>query len=223
MRRYKRRSQVSPIHLERKTITSIIGIFCLAFAALLTTSFFTSAGALLSLKEYFYYLFGLGVALVPIYSVFAGLMLLSVRIKFAKINVIFGSIAAIFTALGLIAPFSAGFSGIIGEALWFFAKSTVTAPGAFFVLVSIFLVSVIVALNTGLDQALASIVKILKATGSFFKNLKAKLLPTRRPKIIEHPQPDNSRMQKLQQEEELAGELTPNLVLATPSSGKNWQ
>ena len=223
MRRYKRRSQVSPIHLERKTITSIIGIFCLAFAALLAISFFTSAGALLSLKDYFYYLFGLGVALVPIYSVFAGLMLLSVRIKFAKINVIFGSIAAIFTALGLIAPFSSSSSGVFGEALWVFAKSTVTAPGAFFVLVSIFLVSVIVALNTGLDQALASIVKILKAIGAFFKNLKAKFSPPRRPKIIEHPQPANSRMQKLQQENEQAGELTSNLVLATPSEGKIWQ
>src|SRR3989344_4359707 len=173
MRRYKRRSQVSPIHLERKTITSIIGIFCLAFAALLTTSFFTSATALLSFKEYFYYLFGLGVALVPIYSVFAGLMLLSVRIKFAKINVIFGSIAAIFTALGLIAPFSSSSSGVFGEALWVFAKSTVTAPGAFFVLLSIFLVSVVIALNTSLDQALATIVKIYKSIAGFFKSLKS--------------------------------------------------
>ncbi|HLA04302.1 MAG TPA: hypothetical protein VJ065_03655, partial [Patescibacteria group bacterium] len=150
MRRYKRRSQVSPIHLEKKTITSIIGIFFLAFAVLLAISFFTSTGALLSLREYFYYLFGIGVALVPIYSIVAGLMLLSVRFKFAKINVIFGSIAAIFAALRLIAPFSLNFSGIFGEALWVFAKSLVTAPGAFFVLFCLFLVSAIIAANTSL-------------------------------------------------------------------------
>src|SRR3990167_4681425 len=223
MRRYKRRSQVSPIHLERKTITSIIGIFCLAFAALLTTSFFTSATALLSFREYFYYLFGLGVALVPIYAVFAGLMLLSVKIKFAKINVIFVSIAAIFAALGLLAPFSSTFAGIFGEALWLFAKSTVTVPGAFFVLFCLFLVSAIIAANTSLDQALASIVKIFKAIGAFFKNLKAKFTPARRPKIIEHPQLVNAGAQKLQQENGLAGELSSNLVLSTPTEGKIWQ
>ena len=223
MRRYKRRSQVSPIHLEKKTITSIIGIFFLAFAVLLTISFFTSAGALLSLREYFYYLFGLGVAFVPIYFVFAGLLLLSVKIKFAKINVIFGSIAAIFAALGLIAPFSLNFSGIFGEALWVFAKSLVTAPGAFFVLFCLFLVSAIIAANTSLDQALASIVKIFKAIGAFFKNLKAKFTPTRRPKIIEHPIPVSSRAQKLQQENAGVGDLTSNLVLSTPTEGKIWQ
>jgi len=223
MRRYKRRSQVSPIHLEKKTITSIIGIFFLAFAVLLAISFFTSTGTLLSLREYFYYLFGLGVALVPIYSIFAGLMLLSVRFKFAKINVIFGSIAAIFAALGLIAPFSLNFSGIFGEALWVFAKSTVTAPGAFFVLFCLFLVSAIIAANTSLDQALASIVKIFKAIGAFFKNLKAKFTPTRRPKIIEHPIPVSSRAQKLQQENAGVGDLTSNLVLSTPTEGKIWQ
>src|SRR3990167_6583020 len=223
MRRYKRRSQVSPIHLEKKTITSIIGIFFLAFAVLLAISFFTSAGVLLSLREYFYYLFGLGVALVPIYSVFAGLFLFSVRFKFAKINVIFCSIAAIFAALGLIAPFSSIFSGIFGEALWVFAKSTVTAPGAFFVLFCLFLVSVIIAANTSLDQALASIVKIFKAIGAFFKNLKAKFTPARRPKIIEHPIPVSSRAQKLQQENDSVGDLTSNLVLSTPTEGKIWQ
>ncbi|HLA04125.1 MAG TPA: DNA translocase FtsK [Patescibacteria group bacterium] len=223
MRRYKRRSQVSPIHLEKKTITSIIGIFFLAFAVLLAISFFTSTGALLSLREYFYYLFGLGVALVPIYSVFAGLLLLSVKIKFAKINVIFGSIAAIFAALGLLAPFSSSSSGIFGEALWLFAKSTVTVPGAFFVLFCLFLVSAIIAANTSLDQALASIVKFFKAIGAFFKNLKAKFTPARRPKIIEHPQLVNAGAQKLQQENGLAGELSSNLVLSTPTEGKIWQ
>ena len=160
---------------------------------------------------------------MPIYSIFAGLMLLSVRFKFAKINVIFGSIAAIFAALGLIAPFSLNFSGIFGEALWVFAKSTVTAPGAFFVLFCLFLVSAIIAANTSLDQALASIVKIFKAIGAFFKNLKAKFTPTRRPKIIEHPIPVSSRAQKLQQENAGVGDLTSNLVLSTPTEGKIWQ
>jgi len=160
---------------------------------------------------------------VPIYAVATGLMFFSVKIRFAKINVIFGSIAAIFAALGLIAPFSLSFSGIFGEALWVFAKSTVTAPGAFFVLFCLFLVSAIIALNTGLDQALASIVKIFKAIGAFFKNLKSKLMPTRRPKILEHPIPVSSRAQKLQQEYDGVGDLTSNLVLSTPSAGKIWQ
>ena len=160
---------------------------------------------------------------MPIYAVATGLMFFSVKIKFAKINVIFGSIAAIFAALGLIAPFSLSFSGMFGEALWVFAKSTVTAPGAFFVLFCLFLVCAIIALNTGLDQALASIVKIFKAIGAFFKNLKSKLMPTRRPKILEHPIPVSSRAQKLQQEYDGVGDLTSNLVLSTPSAGKIWQ
>lgn len=223
MRRYKRRSQTPPIHLEKKTITSIIGVFCLAFAALLVISFFTPAGTLVSLREYIYYLFGLGIGVVPLYSIGAGLLLLSVKLKFAKINVIFGSLAAIFAALGLVAPFSVSLSGIFGEALWVFAKSTLTIPGAFFVLLSLFIVSAIITANTSPDQAVASIVKIIKATGAFFKNLGAKFSRPRRPKIIEHPLPASARAQRLQEEGDQVGELSPNLVLSSPEDGKIWQ
>src|SRR3989344_2459027 len=133
MRRYKRLKS-PPLSLEKKTITTIVGIVLLAASVLLFLSFFTGAGALLSFKEYFYNLFGVGVIFVPLLIIILSLPLLSIKNRLAKTNVIFGTTGALLSAIGLIAPFSQNYAGLIGSSLWLVAKSLATPLGAFLVL-----------------------------------------------------------------------------------------
>src|SRR3989344_3260710 len=122
MPRY-RRSKIAPIQLEKKTIATVIGFSALALSLLLMLSFFTNAGALLSLKETFYSLFGVTVVFVPLVIIGISLPLLSIKSKFTKINIIFGSFAAQLTLAAMISPLSKSASGSLGTTLWQVASS----------------------------------------------------------------------------------------------------
>lgn len=174
-----RKFKSAPIHLEKKTITTIIGISFVAFSLLLFLSFFTSAGALLSLKEYFYKLFGLGIIFVPFLTILISLPLLSIKSRFSKINILAGSIGALLSFIGMIASLSSELSGILGQSLWVVGKSIFTQVGAFFVLFFTFLISSIIALNTSLDQAIASIVSIYKKIAGLIRSIKLKVFGIR--------------------------------------------
>src|SRR3989344_5531156 len=133
MPRYKR-SRIAPIQLEKKTIKTVAGFLLIALSLLLVLSFFTSAGALLSLKENFFKLFGTTVVFVPILAILVSFLLLSIKSKFSKLNVIFGSLAAILVLSALIAPASEKFAGVFGAILWQVTKGLLSPIGAFFVL-----------------------------------------------------------------------------------------
>src|SRR3990167_10180992 len=129
-RRYKR-SRIAPIQLEKKTVTTILGFSAVAFSLLLFLSFFTNAGALLSLKETFYDLFGFTVIFVPILLIAASLPLLSIKIKFLKVNTIFGSLSALLSFSALVSLASQNLGGTFGTTIWQVFKSLLTSPGAF--------------------------------------------------------------------------------------------
>ena len=184
MRRYRRSKIVSPLNLEKKTIMSILGVSTLAFSVLLVLSFFTQAGILLSLRESFYNLFGIGIVTVPLYGLIISLILFSIKSRFTKINIIFGSVGATISITGLVSIFSAPLAGVLGVTLFATIKSIVSPLGAFFVLSFTFLVSIIIASNTSLDQALTTISNFHKFVNTVFRNIKQRFFRVRQPKII---------------------------------------
>ena len=102
----RRRSKLAPIQLERKTVTTVIGFGAIALSLLLLLSFFTSAGALMSLKDTFYNLFGIAIVFVPFLIIAASLPLFSIKSKFTRINVLFGAVAALLSFVGMLSPLS---------------------------------------------------------------------------------------------------------------------
>lgn len=171
MKKRRRRSSLGgstpPIHLEKKTIKTIIGFAALAFSALLLVSLFTNTGALLLLRERFFQIFGIGIAVVPFIIISASLPLVSLRTRVSKLNVIFGLIASLLTFLGLLYPIASDAAGLLGQNLWLVLKSALTAAGAFFVLLFGFLISLVITANTSIDSAIETLVNIKrKITGS---------------------------------------------------------
>ncbi len=162
-RRYRRSIGSSPpIALEKKTIKTILGVCIVGFAVLLLISLFNQSGILLSIRDPFYEIFGAGIIFVPALLVLVSFPFLSLNIRVAKINVIFGSFGALLSLIGLIAIFSAEFGGKFGHVLWSSLSSLVTPVGAFFILFLALVVSIIAALNTSLKDATLSVVKAFR-------------------------------------------------------------
>ena len=221
MPRYKKRT-FAPIALEKKTVKTVLGFGAIALSLLLLLSFFTNAGALLSLKETFYQLFGITVAFVPFIIIAACVPLLSIKFRFSKINIIFGAIAAILSFSALVAPFSQNLSGSFGTTIWEVAKGLLTPIGGFFVLFFAFLVAVFVALNTSLEQAIATIVALYKKITSFVKAIKLKILGAPKPKFVtKSTQPPVKHLKGI---ETIAPDgLSHSVVVNSPGVSKVWE
>ena len=229
MRRY-RKYKNPPLALEKKTITSIIGFSLLAGSLLLFLSFFTQAGVLLSLRDYFYNLFGIGVFFLPLLVVALSLPLLGIKNRFSKINIILGLSGALLSFIGMMSIFGKDFAGLLGSSLWLVFKSLITPIGAFLILFFTFFISLIIAFNTSFDQAVVTIVAIYTKVNNFLKFIRTKtlgLLGARKPKFVIKPASDSYQKLKLpiqssQKTDEYRG-LSSNVVVNAPGQTQVWQ
>ena len=229
MRKY-RKYKNPPLALEKKTITSIIGFSLLAGSLLLFLSFFTQAGVLLSLRDYFYNLFGIGVFFLPFLVLALSLPLLGIKNRFSKINIILGLSGALLSFIGMMSIFGKDFAGLLGSSLWLVFKSLITPIGAFLILFFTFFISLIIAFNTSFDQAVVTIVAIYTKVNNFLKFIRTKtlgLLGARKPKFVIKPASDSYQKLKLpiqssQKTDEYRG-LSSNVVVNAPGQTQVWQ
>ncbi|OGE10241.1 hypothetical protein A3A60_01825 [Candidatus Curtissbacteria bacterium RIFCSPLOWO2_01_FULL_42_26] len=220
----RRRSKLAPIQLERKTVTTVIGFGAIALSLLLLLSFFTSAGALMSLKDTFYNLFGIAIVFVPFLIIAASLPLFSIKSKFTRINVLFGAVAALLSFVAMISPLSQTASGILGSTLWQVVKSTLTPIGGFFVLFFTFWVAVFVTLNTSLDQAASAIVSIYKKIVNALKTARIKIFGPPKPKFVTKTlSHDQGKPQIKEIEGKSALDLSQSVILNTPAASQVWE
>src|SRR3989338_2886573 len=187
-RRYRRSIGGNPpIALEKKTIKTILGVCIIGFAILLLISFFNQSGILLSIRDPLYEIFGAGIIFIPALLVLASFPLLSLNIRFAKINVIFGSFGVLLSLIGLIALFSLEFGGKFGSTLWLSLASLVTPVGSFFILFFALVVSIIVTLNTSLKDVISSVAKTYQFIAKIMQAVKGKLKNKPKPKFATRP------------------------------------
>ena len=183
-RRYRKSIGGSPpIALEKKTIKTILGIGVIGFALLLLISFFNQSGVLLSIRDPFYKIFGIGIIFVPALLVLVSFPLLSLHNRLTKINVIFGAFGALLAFLGIVGLFSTEFSGVLGNTLWGVLSAVVTPVGAFTILFLSVIVSIITMLNTSFHDAVASVVNSIKFVGHVVGRIKSKLFKKSEPKF----------------------------------------
>ena len=200
----------------------------LAGSLLLFLSFFTKTGVLLSLNDYFYNLFGIGVFLVPFLIITFSLPLLGLKSRFSKPNVILGSLGVLLSFIALMSIFGENLAGLLGSNLWLVIKSLVTPVGAFFVLFFAFFISLIISLNTSFDQAVNAIVtiytKFKKMTKSSQEKI-LKLLGFGKPKfVIKSPTDRVDQKQKSQiRPMEKDDGLGQSVVVNAPGLTQAWQ
>lgn len=225
MRRY-RRLKSSPIALEKKTITSIIGFLLMAASFLLLLSFFTEAAALQKFKDYFYSLFGIGIVLVPLIVTLFALPLVSLKSRFSKANVLFGSVGSLLSFIGLTAAFSEKYGGLLGSSLWLVIKSLVTPIGAGVVLLFTLLICLVITLNTSIDQAIATVGGIYTKFKNIFKSLNNLFAKLKRPKLAINKIGEGAYQRSkaaAPSREASKGELKEALVVNLPSQNQIWQ
>ncbi|OGD86437.1 hypothetical protein A2870_01025 [Candidatus Curtissbacteria bacterium RIFCSPHIGHO2_01_FULL_41_11] len=222
-RKYTRRSKTPPIALEKKTITSIIGFSVITGAILLLLSFFTTAAALVSLRENFYKLFGISTFLIPFLILLLSLPLIGIKNKFTKINILLGLTSALLSISGLGAGIKSTAGGLFGSTLWSVFKGLVTAPGAFFVLFFALLISIIVTLNTSPDQAIAAVVAVYTKISSVVKAISSKLFKPRAKFITKSVSEGNYKPRSNQYKDRDENGLGQSVVVNTPGQAQIWQ
>lgn len=218
----RRRKLSAPFALEKKTITTIIGLLALTLAVLLFLSFLTQAGALLFIRDYFYNLFGVTVIFVPLLAIFVSLPLLSIKNRFSKINVILGATASILSLAGITAAFSPKYAGLIGSTLWLVFKSTITPPGGLFVLAVVLLVSLIITFNTSFEQAITTVLAACAKITSAVSFIRRKIFARPQTKFVTKVSQVNiprKDVPKKPSYEELGTSVVENL----PGEGRIWQ
>lgn len=225
-RRRRNRAKLPPIQLEKKVILTIAGISLLVLSLLLALSLFTSTGALLQLKEYFYSLFGIGIIFVPFLIIFSSLPLLGLKLNFIKANVFAGLVAALLSFLSLFAPFSKNLSGVLGSSIWTVFEPLLTPIGAFLVLFFTLVVSLVIATNTSIDQALGTLTAFYKKLASSLKSVKSFLFGSFKPKFVTQSQTQLDRSKQMKNLDSLgatAEGLGSNVVVNTPGQNTIWE
>jgi len=226
-KRKYRRARSAPVHLEKKTITIALGISLLLFSLLLLTAFFTQAGALLSLKDYFYNLFGIGVVFVPFILTLLSFPLLSIRLKFIKPNLIIGLIGALLSFLGMVAAFSESTAGVLGTSLWQVSKSLLTPIGAFFMLLLAFLATVIITSNANLSQTAKVLAYMFKKVLACFRFLSKLISGSAKPKFVTKAGQNAPKSQLPRNLDapvaSVRDGLNQNIVVNSPGQTKIWQ
>ncbi|MBI5449213.1 DNA translocase FtsK [Candidatus Gottesmanbacteria bacterium] len=144
-RKYKRRNPFS-LKLKKQTVFTVGAIWLWLFAATITSSFFGEGSLLTALRDELMNHVGWIMYLLPPFLVLLSFLFFKIRSDIGRPNVPLGFGIILLSLLGLTQ------AGIAGEMFWNAAAGALSAEGAVFVYLSIFMIGVIVLLNTSLDR-----------------------------------------------------------------------
>lgn len=144
-RKYKRRNPFS-IKLKKQTVFTVGAIWLWLFAATITLSFFGEGSLLTSLRDELINHVGWTMYLLPPFLVLLSFLFFKIKSDIGRPNVPLGFGIILVSISGLTQ------AGIAGEWLWNMATGALSAEGAVFVFLSVFMIGVIVLLNASLDR-----------------------------------------------------------------------
>ncbi|PIY69333.1 DNA translocase FtsK [Candidatus Roizmanbacteria bacterium CG_4_10_14_0_8_um_filter_39_9] len=161
------------IKVNSKTVFNIVGFLLIGFALILLFSFANmfapqnGEGVLLRrINQYLLDLFGAMALSIPfIIILIAGHLFNSKKFNFVKLNITFG---LIFISVSLLGLFQAG---SIGKRMFTLLDYYISLPGAIIVLFIVFIIGLILFLDTSIDVFFFSLFGILKTVGSVFKKV----------------------------------------------------
>jgi DNA segregation ATPase FtsK/SpoIIIE, S-DNA-T family len=144
-RKYKKHSPFQ-LKLKQQTVYTVAAIWMWLFAGIITISFFGEGTLLTTLREELTYNLGWVMYGLPPFLVTLSFLFFKVKSDIGKPNVPIG------TGVILISLASLTQAGVIGEMLWSSVVSYISAEGAVFLFLGVFIIGLIVLLNTSLDS-----------------------------------------------------------------------
>jgi S-DNA-T family DNA segregation ATPase FtsK/SpoIIIE len=167
-RHYKKRG---PFHLKLKkqTVYTVAAIWLWLFAAAIFLSLFSEGTALSRLRDAIYTKIGPLLYPLPVYLISVSFLFFKVKSTLGKPNIPLGLTLLLFSLLGLTQ------SGMSGEWLMTTTANAISIEGAFLLFIGIFIIGLIIVLNTSLDGfmniVLMGLQRIFEWIGGFFQNI----------------------------------------------------
>lgn len=161
-RRYKR----SPfkLKLKKETIAAVSALMLLGISGLIFLSFFNQGSVLGRLQGLLVRLFGWGRFIFPFVLIFGAFALTKIKTKYAKGNLLVGSLLILLSGISLFQ------SGLVGESLWSSISGLVSDIGAYLLFFIVLVIGFVVFFNTSLDTLILTISKGLLGFRDFVKN-----------------------------------------------------
>lgn len=169
-RHYRKRG---PFHLKLKkqTVYTVAAVWLWLFAAAIFLSLFGEGTALSRLRDAIYTKIGSLLYPLPVYLISVSFLFFKVKSTLGKPNIPLGFTLLLFALLGLTQ------SGAFGELLMATSANAISIEGAFLLFIGIFIIGLIVVLNTSLDSfmniILMGLQRIFEWVGGLFKEMVA--------------------------------------------------
>lgn len=155
--------------LKKQTAYTVTAIWLWIFAGAVFLSFFGEGTALSRLYDALYTKIGWAIYPVPVLLVSISLIFFKVKSSLAKPNVPSGFACVLFALIGLTQ------AGILGEWLMRILADAISVEGAYLILIGIFMIGLIIELNTSLDSfmnfLLMGVQRLFEWIGTFVKSL----------------------------------------------------
>src|SRR3989338_3153944 len=150
----RRRSiyKLPKLRLRQRTIATVGSLIALVLAVISAVALLTHSPTLSFWRDFLRETLGWMSLAAPIIFLLSALVLSQAKWKFAQTNVLLGFILIVLSMAGLTAALRYEKAGSIGQIFWTELSSFVTIIGAGILMVILFLVGLVVFLNTSLDQ-----------------------------------------------------------------------
>ena len=145
MRRY--RKSAFKLKLKKQTIYTISSLGLLGAGVIVVVSFTQQGEFLTTIYNILVSYFGWGTLLLPILLISTSILFSGLKLKIAKLNVPAGLTLFWISILGLTR------TGLIGDQLWLSIENLITGVGAFFMLLGVSVIGIVVLFNTSLSDA----------------------------------------------------------------------
>lgn len=163
------------IKLKKKTAQTVAGLILIGFAGVSLLAFFgTNVGVASILKQKEVEFFGWGTFLLPVALTLLGIVFLKINLPFTSANTAFGFSIFLVTLLSFTATFLPDQSGKIGSVIAINLSAFLSPLGAGFVLFITSLITLVVTLNTSLENAFGMVGKSASFSYNAAKTLAGK-------------------------------------------------
>ncbi|MBI3109695.1 DNA translocase FtsK [Candidatus Daviesbacteria bacterium] len=140
------------LKLKHKAIVAVASLVSIILAVLSTVALTTDTTVLSFWREFLKSLLGWSALFSPFLFLLSALVLSRAKWRFAQMNVLLGVVLLVLSLSGMTGAFRADLAGSVGLSLWTQSSALITSPGAFILLILIFLVGLVVLFNTSLGQ-----------------------------------------------------------------------
>ncbi len=154
-RRY-RRKKFFRFRLKKQTTYTIFALILIGSALLIALSFFQTSTYLDIIRLIIIDKFGFAGILLPLVLIFFSFLFLRIKFSLSKPNIPFGLLLSYICLLALTQ------SGFVGKQIWNNFSVLVSEIGAFFILVGMFLIGLIVLFNTSIEEVINVILILSK-------------------------------------------------------------